>query len=378
MYMETLNNEQKILVEDIKLLVTGGIWKMLITDETWCSLFRLSISDFFYYLDSWIINNNFGNVFGKNVNTVDICMGITTSTIDTQLLMAKYFSEEVGLSSRGTRYELKRGSLDLEIGRQVYEVEPNREIKHVFFATNSQIDNAKFASWYNNVPFAFGGGGASGALGFAGASFGGGGFGQMYHLFPAFDVVLRAMNMGLNQKILKSDLTYKITKSANGGRLLHLFSVPDSSTVTRVAGCKVIYEYYDTSGLDATDKEACEQECAKIYSPTQFETPKIEYNSLNAFSKNFIRKWLIAMAMKTEGMARSRFKGKIANIGGVDIELDYDTLIADSRESLQELKTEIKEFLLDLRSDKIAERKAKEVTDTMTALAGIPLKIEAI
>jgi hypothetical protein len=186
------------------------------------------------------------------------------------------------------------------------------------------------------------------------------------------------MNMGLNQKILKSELTYKITKSSSGGRLLHLFSVPDESTIRRVAGSKVIYEYYDTTGLENEDKELCEKTCEKIYSPTQVDTPKIEYAGMNDYSKNFIRKWLMAMAMKSEGMARSRFKGKIANIGGVDIEMDYDSLIADSREMLQELKSDVKEFLMGIRSDKIAERKAKEVADNMAALAGIPLKIEVI
>lgn len=363
---------QKCLINDIKNYITGGIWKMLISEETWCSLLNLSLQDFFFVIQQHVIDNSYGNVFGKDINTVDICQAITTSTLDNALLLSAAIAEEVGISVRGVRYELKRGELEIEVGQQTYSVPAGREIKHVFFETPSSIDIAKFSSWFSNYPFAFGGGGGNA---YAGMGYGSGfaGTSNAYLMFPAYEVIQRSMNIGLNQKILNSELTYKITLGPNGTRLIHLFSIPNQSTFNRVKGSKLIYHYYDTAGMEQDAADICRQDCEKIYSPSQVNTPIMKYDNLNDWSKNFIRKWLTAMVKQSEGMARSRFKGKIANIGGTDIELDGDTLVAEGKEELHDLKTEMKEFLMGLRSDKLMERKANEVESMMKVATAIPM-----
>jgi hypothetical protein len=367
-----MTEAQECLIKDLKNYITGGIWKMLITEETWCSLLNLSLQDFYYFIQQHVIDNSYGNVFGKEINSVDICQAITTSTMDTAMMLSAIIAEEVGISVRGVRHELKRGEVEIEIGQQTYSIPAGREIKHVFFETPSAIDIAKFASWYSNYPFAFGGGGGNAFSGMgAGSAFAG--VGNAYLMFPAYQVIQRSMNIGLNQKIMNSELTYKITLGPNKTRLVHLFSIPNQTTFNRVKGCKLIYHYYDTTGMSADDIAICEAECDKIYSPSQVKTPIMKYDNLNEWSKNFIRKWLTAMAKQSEGMARTRFKGKVANIGGVDIELDGDTLIAEAKEEFVDLKSDVREFLMGLRSDKLMERKANEITAHMTVASAMPM-----
>ncbi|MCB0746443.1 MAG: hypothetical protein KDC90_03180 [Ignavibacteriae bacterium] len=370
------NEDLRCLVDDITALLTGGVWDLELSDKVWCSLIRLSTEDFYSYIYRWIIDNKFTNFFGKNITASDICLSLTTSSFDYELLLAQAYSEDVGLSSRGGRYELQKGFVEIVDGQQVYEIPAGREIKKVLFVTPSSIDAAKFASWgYGNLSMAqMSGLGTFGTIGF------GSGYGAVYPLFPAHDVVLRAAHFNLNERIFKSELTYRITKGPNGTRLLHLFSIPsyDWGLRRELYSSKVWYEYYDVSEMGDEEKALCQQECNKIYAPHQIDLPKQDYCDLNLWGKNFLRKWLTAMAKETLGRARGKFKGKLVNMGGVDLELDYDLLLAEAKEEFAELKKDISEFLLELRSDKQLERRANEAENLTRVLALRPLGFEVI
>ena len=51
---------------------------------------------------------------------------------------------------------------------------------------------------------------------------------QGYYIMPAFDTLLAAADINLKNRMLRSDLVYKITAGPNGTRLLHLLSTPGS------------------------------------------------------------------------------------------------------------------------------------------------------
>ena len=45
-----------------------------------------------------------------------------------------------------------------------------------------------------------------------------------YYIAPAFDILLTAADMNLKNRIIRSDLVYKITAGPDGTKLLHLLS----------------------------------------------------------------------------------------------------------------------------------------------------------
>jgi hypothetical protein len=51
---------------------------------------------------------------------------------------------------------------------------------------------------------------------------GGGGQRSGYYIAPAFDILLTAADMNLKNRIVRSELVYKITAGPNGTKLLHL------------------------------------------------------------------------------------------------------------------------------------------------------------
>lgn len=372
------DEELKCVVQDITVLLTGGQFKLELGEQEWCSLIRLAIEDFYFFIDSWIIENKFTNFFGKEVTSADICQSLTTSSFDYELLFAQAYSEQVGLQARGGRYELKKDFIELENGKQSYQIPVGREIKRVLFTTPSTIDYALFSSWgYGNIGLnQFGGVGAFGSFGGAGGS----GLGAMYPLFPAHDVLLRAAHYSLNDRMLSSELTYKITKGPNGTRILHLFSVPPYKRGLRkeIYSCRVWYEYYDTIPMTDEEKAICQVECENIYSPHMIELPKQDYCDMNRMSKTWVRKWLTALAKESIGRARGKFKGAIPSPSGQSIELDWDSFISEAREDYKTLKDDITEFLTALRSDKQLERRASEAENLNKVLSYVPLGLNYI
>jgi hypothetical protein len=181
------------------------------------------------------------------------------------------------------------------------------------------------------------------------------------------------------EKMRQSELTYKITKGANGKRNLHLFSVPfegQGGFRRRHMGCKVWYYYYDVSGLSNEDADLCKKECEKVFSPHQIQLPTTPYSEMNLWGKNFVRRWLTAYAKEALGKARGKFKGVLPNPEGTSLELDWDIMTNEGKEEKAKMQDEIEAFLLELRSDKQIERKAKESEDLAKLLNYVPMKMK--
>lgn len=367
----------KCMVEDITVLLTGGVWDIELKEKQWCSLLRLAIQDFYFYIEQWIIENKYTNFYGKQITAAEICQALTTSSIDYEMMLSQAFSEQVGILPRGGRYVLEKDYIEIVDGTQVYEIPANREIKKVFFATPSTIDYARMSGWgYGNAGVnSYGGFGGT-----AGYAVAGGSYGALYPLFPAHDVILRAGHYNLIDRLMNSVLTYKITKGANGTRLLHLFSVPAEKRGLRkeLYSSRVWYEYYDVGTMTEDERKICAQDCKAIYSPHMIDLPKQDYCDLNNWGRTHVRRWLTALAKESIGRARGKYKGKVLVPNGESIELDWDSFLSESKEEIKELKDGIMEFLTNLRSDKQLERRASEVENLGKVLAGVPLKISVI
>jgi len=87
---------------------------------------------------------------------------------------------------------------------------------------------------------------------------------------------------------------------------------------------------------------------------------------------------LTAYTKQVLGRARGKFKGKLVNMGGDSLELDWDILLAEAKEEFSELKTELQDFLTDLRSDKQLERKAGEAENLNKILSYSPMPFKVI
>lgn len=221
---------------------------------------------------------------------------------------------------------------------------------------------------YGGIDYGFGGGFAQmgGGYGTAGSGTGGGRSG--YYIAPAFDILLTAADMNLKNKIVRSELVYKVTAGPDGTKLLHLLSTPGSrlsfgtglglvGNSISVAGCQVWYHYYDTSGKDVDKCRLDNPDIIKL--PNEVPLSRLDFSTFNEPTKTLIRQLFMAEAKRALGRTRGKFGG-IVGPPEAERTMDYETLISEGNEERRAVLERLENRLLRLSSTSQLERSANE------------------
>jgi hypothetical protein len=214
--------------------------------------------------------------------------------------------------------------------------------------------------------------------GYAGAA---GGFGSGYYIAPAFDVLLTAADMNLKNRIIRSELVYKLTKGPNGTRLLHLLSTPGSTlsfgqgiagagSTVNVTGCQVWYHYYDTTPENIDDCRADNPDIIKL--PNDVPLSKLDYATFNEPTKTLVRQLFMAEAKRALGRTRGKFGG-IVGPPEAERTMDYETLISEGNEERKAVLERLDARLDRLSSTKQLQRGADEAESLNKSLRFRPM-----
>ena len=266
-------------------------------------------------------------------------------------------------------------------GQQVYTIPADREVNEVLWITPNVTDMALFSSM-GGIDVGFGGGfGQVGAGGAAGGGMGAGGTGG-YYIAPAFDVLLAAQDFNLKNRLLRSELVYKLTAGPNGTRLFHLVSVPGSKIAfgnalgsgvaggsINLAGCQVWYHYYDTNG-NADECRADNPDIIKL--PNDVPLARLDFSTFNEPTKTLVRKLFIGHAKRALGRTRGKFSG-VVGPPEAQLTMDYDSLVSEGNEDIKDALARLDERLSRLSSDKQIERAANEAENLNRHLKFRPL-----
>lgn len=358
--MSVSSDEREKLFRQFRHSVGAPIRQIEVTDEMLCTLLEIAIEDYAQYVQEWLIEHQWQSVLGQNIDTVDMAFALSVRSFDFMTQYTYAYSKQVGLQSNGP-WELKKDFVSIESGRQVYQIPAGREINEVLWITPPATSQALLAN-YGGMDYGFGGGFAQ--------TGGGSGANQRsgYYIAPAFDILLTAADMNLKNRIVRSELVYKVTAGPNGTKLLHLLSVPGSKlsfgggvggagSSVNMTGCQVWYHYYDTTPENVGD-------CLKdnpdiIKTPNQVPLSKLDYADFNEPTKTLVRQLFIAESKKTLGRTRGKFGGIV---GPPDAErtMDYETLISEGNEEKKSVLERLDARLARLSSTAQLERAANE------------------
>lgn len=369
--------EREKLFRQLRHSLGAPIRQIELTDEQLCTLLEISIEDYAQYVQEWLIEHQWSSLLGHNVTTTDMAFALSVRTLDYVNQSTYAYSKQVGLQTNGP-WELKKDYVELEAGRQVYQIPAGREVNEVLWITPPATSQALLAN-YGAIDYGFGGGFAQ--VG-GGTGTGGPGFGRMgYYIAPAFDILLTAADMNLKNRIIRSELVYKITAGPDGSKLLHLLSTPGSrfsfgqgiggvGSSINLTGCQVWYFYYDTTPENI-------DQCLKdnpdiIKMPNQVPLSKLDYADFNEPTKTLIRQLFIAEAKRALGRTRGKFGGVV---GPPEAErtMDYETLISEGNEERKAVLERLDARLLRLSTTSQLERNANEAQYLNTALKHQPL-----
>lgn len=371
------NDDVKCLFKDIELHITGGAWRMRATDETWCSNFKFALEDIQKYMFKFLIESQFSNLFGQNVETLDICRALTTKTMNQQLLLSDFYSREVGLAGRTGdsfgQYPMEKDFVLLKDNVSFYEIPKGRQILDVLWIEQPSFVDA--AIW-SNMWSGFNNNVLSGGIGMGSMSgFWGGG---SYAVFPIYDTLLRMQNFSMKDRMLHSELLYKIRAGYDGKKILELLSIPGGDEWSRLNskynGCKLWYTYYDVTSMSEEQRNECIDKCKSIIKyPSDVPLSKIDYCDFNPLFKTYIRNMFLVHMLNTEARIIGRFGGVVPVPEGVDLKIEYSMLIDEAMDIKKALNDDLTSFMNELLPHNQSEKLRKEVENTEVILAKNPL-----
>ena len=379
-----LDKETQELFEDVRVKLGIRIRKVELTDDTMCRLLKYAVGDYAQYVQSFVIENNWATLYGKNLTNTDIAFALSVRTLDMAKDYSYYFSKEVGLQNGGP-WELKKDFIKLEKGKQVYVIPAGRTINKVLWITPPTTDQALFAN-YGGFGVSFGGGvvgqmGLGAATAFGGIS--GYGMGAGLWALPAYDVSLMAADLKTKNQLFRSDLVYKVTAGPNGTHLLHLMSTPGSKLTFGAGGvnmyplqnCYCWYTYYDTN--NSNEEDCMKQNPDVLLTPDQVPLSKMDYSLFNEPTKALIRQLLTGHAAETLSFIRGKFSGNVSMLNN-PLTMDYAQFMTYGQRERDNALNSLKERLERLSPYYTMQKQAELVDNSIKTLKGTPLGLYII
>ena len=374
------DSEKQKLFRQVRHRLGAPLRKIELDDEQMCTLLEIAVEDHSSFINEWLIETQWSSLDGINLDTADLTKALTTRSLGYEDSFTYAYSKIVGLQARGP-WELKQDFVTLQSGQQVYSIPAGREINEVLYFQPPTMDLALFScSVFNNAGFGGFGGGFGGFGGVpGGGGFGGGGF----YVTPSFDIALRNADYNLKQRLLSSELVYKITGGPNGTKLLHLMPTPGSRVIfgagtgqQNITGSKVWYWYYETNSDE--ERQRClnaNKDIVKL--PSDVPVDVVNFSELNTPSKQWVRDYFTAICKETLGRVRGKFGG-VLGVTDAEVTMDYESLLSEAKEDKTALMERLNNRLERLRPEAMLTRKANEAEQLNKALQYRPLGITVI
>lgn len=347
------NEERERLYTRVRHILGAPLRSVELEDEQLDTLLEFSIEDYSQYVQDWLTESQWSNLWGLNVETQSLSRAFMTKSLDYETRYTYAYSKIVGLQAGGD-WVLKKDYIQLQARQQIYEIPAGRELNELLWFTPPEMNNLLFDPW------AFGGiagGGISGPAGYAQV----GNVSGSYFLMPAFDMLLRMQEINIQRRIIAGDLTYRVTALPDGKKAIHLMNTPggkfDFGNSTLMRG-KVWYWYYDTND---GDRDKCLKDNPDIIKlPSDVPFDKLSWDDLNNPAQIWVRRWFVASAKELLSKVRGKFSGNLKTPDG-DLTMEYATLATEGKDEKTKLIEELtgaEGKLTRLRPEKVMEREA--------------------
>jgi hypothetical protein len=374
-----ITNEIKDLFHQVLVKLGHPIRPIQLDENQLCALLEIVIGDYSEKVQNWIIQSNWLNMQGKQINFLqnpqELAFAFSSKRLDFSKDFSYWFSKEVGLQQRGN-FELKKDFIQIEKGKQCYLIPSGREINKVLYVSPS---TTKAALYGNLGTLDTGIAGGFGQYGNMGNGMGITGF----YVGSAYDTALLATDLKYKNSLLRGDLTYKVTAGPNGTHILHLLSTPGSPNMmggvaaddtwgwNNYANCYVWYTYYDVTDENIDE---CRLEHANdiLITPEQVPLDKMHYEYFNDATKQTIRQLLVAEAMITLGIIRGTNSG-VVKIPNAELQLDYNMLLDLGKTDKERIYNDLKERLESMLPWNVMKNNAEMLDSLMTVLNKKPM-----
>ena len=327
-----------------------------LVDLNFYACFEEAVSEYSAQVNQFNIKNNLTSLQGQPTGSNYTQKKIAGNPLPNLIEISDAYGTYANV---GGRTDIKSGSIDLNSGSQVYDLQAlwgdvsesgNRlNITRVFYEATPAIN--KFFD-----PYSVSGQGTLNLI----DEFGFGSFSPaaQFVLMPIYEDLLRIGAIEFNDQIRKSAFTFNIVNNK-----LRIFPKP-------VKTSKLHFEYIVKSEFDASATSVTDGVVAD-YSNTGYDFHT--YSKINDVGIQWIRKYTLALAKELLGAIREKFSS--VPIPGSEVSLDGAALRSEAQTEKDALVEQLRDVLNDLSDKERYQSEADQADAQQRVIGKIPLNI---
>lgn len=178
----------------------------------------------------------------------------------------------------------------------------------------------------------------------------------IFYMLPIWEDILRAQQMELNQRVRRSNYSYGIVNN-----VLSLYPVPSRDS-------RLHFTYYlQGSSGSASAFDPTNPNTSSVSNLSNVPFGNLLYSQINSIGKMWVKKMALAFAKETLGQIRS--KVSTIPIPNGDLTLNGPALVQEAQIEMENLRSELKEWLDSLTYQKLTQQQMEEA-DALTRILG--------
>ncbi len=326
-----------------------------LTPKNLYAVFEEAISEYSAQINQFNIRNNLGLLEGGPTHVSYTGKSVQGSNIHNIIRISESYGSLAGV---GGRVDLKKGSIELEPGRQVYDLQKlwsdnhekgkRMDIMTVYYEATPAIN--RFFDPYSmtgqgtmNTMDSFGWGGMSPSVQFV--------------LMPIYEDLLRIQQIELNDQIRKSAHSFNIVNNK-----LTIFPIPQKRST-------LWFEYMLSDEIG--DNVTIVPDSISDFSNVGYNFAK--YSDINDVGLQWIRKYALALAKELLGAIREKYSS--IPIPGNEVTLDGAALRSEALTEKETLITQLRENLEEVSRIKQMENESTISQQQQEILNRVPIPI---
>ena len=269
---------------------------------------------------------------------------------------AEPYAMEAGI---GGSYNSFSGSIDLEIGRQDYNLytELSGSSGGLFDNTKGKLKIEEVFHYNPQAAYRFFD--TTSAINYLNNEFSFESFTHetVFYILPVYEDILRGGQLDLSNRVRRSNFSYKIT-----GTNFRVFPIPTKAQ-------KLFFRVRQYP--DPTSPSYRDDTIHGVSNMSNLPFGNVKYNRVNSIGRQWIRSYTLAISMEQLGYIRGKF-GSIP-VPNSDVTLNSSDMIQNGRADRDALKEKLREMLDSMTYDKLMEVQSARSEQIQKQLKYIPV-----
>ena len=269
---------------------------------------------------------------------------------------AEPYAMEAGI---GGSYNSLSGSIELEVGRQDYNIYTELSGANGLLFDNTKGKLKIEEVFHYNPQAAYRFFDTTSAINYLNNEFSFESFTPetVFYILPVYEDILRGGQLDLSNRVRISNFSYKIT-----GTNFRIYPIP---TKTKKLFFR-IRQYPDPTSPSYRDDTI-----HGVSNMSNLPFGNVKYNRINSIGRQWIRSYALALSMEQLGYIRGKF-GSIP-VPNSDVTLNSSDLISNGRTDRDGLKEKLREMLDSMTYDKLIETQATRSEQIQKQLKYVPI-----